>query len=142
MIDADPTQMRQLLQNLIGNALKFQQPRVAPRIRLFARRLDDPGTLAKWRIFVEDNGIGFDMKYLTRIFAPFQRLHSREAFEGAGIGLTICQKIVARHNGEITARSAPGKVTTFMFTLLSHQNDRVKTSVEIGAAVTNTEVAA
>lgn len=103
-------------------------------VRLFAQRLGEPGTRAKWKFFVEDNGIGFDMKYLTRIFAPFQRLHSREAFEGTGIGLTICHKIVARHGGEPGACSTPGEGATFMFTVPENQADARVNAAATGAA--------
>lgn len=71
----------------------------------------------EYRIFVEDNGIGFDEKYLDRIFTPFQRLHGRGIYEGTGIGLAICRKIVERHGGTITAKSHPGKDSTFIITL-------------------------
>lgn len=113
-IDADPLQMRQLLQNLIGNALKFRQPDVAPNVTV-------SGTLTRGDsrcvIRVEDNGIGFDPKYQNRIFAPFQRLHTRQQYEGSGMGLAICRKIVERHNGTITATSEPGQGAIFMITL-------------------------
>lgn len=110
-IMADPHQMRQLFQNLVGNALKYQDPEQRPHVRIhsaFSRN----GTC---RVAVEDNGIGFDEKYLDRIFAPFQRLHGRSSsYEGTGMGLAICRKIVERHGGSITARSTPGKGSTFI----------------------------
>lgn len=75
------------------------------------------------RITVEDNGIGFEEKYLDRIFAPFQRLHTRREYPGTGIGLAICKQIVERHGGSITARSTPGEGTTFTILLpLSHEH--------------------
>jgi signal transduction histidine kinase len=116
-IEADPLQMRQLLQNLIGNALKFHKPDVAPLIRVDAEEQDD----RLWKISVADNGIGFEEKYLDRIFKIFQRLHERNAYEGAGMGLAICRRIVERHGGEITARSAPGEGATFIITMPSRQ---------------------
>jgi signal transduction histidine kinase len=117
-IEADPTQMRQLLQNLLANALKFQRPGETPRIRVEGRLLD--GTprgrngSAVLQLRVQDNGIGFDEKYLDRLFKPFQRLHGQSAYEGTGIGLAICKKIAERHGGSITARSAPGRGTCFL----------------------------
>jgi len=125
IVEADPTQVRQLLQNLIANALKFRREDEPPRVRIHSERLngqDDsvargPGSEEVWRIMVQDNGIGFEEKYLDRIFNPFQRLHSRTAYEGTGIGLAICRRIVERHGGTITARSAPGEGATFIVTL-------------------------
>jgi signal transduction histidine kinase len=122
-IDADATQMRQLVQNLVGNALKFHREDVAPAVEIYGQVMAENERLANdasggyCRIIVDDNGIGFDEKYLDRIFAPFQRLHGRNGFEGTGIGLTICQKIVERHGGSITARSAPGQGTRFIISL-------------------------
>jgi signal transduction histidine kinase len=124
-IEADPTQMRQLLQNLIGNGLKFHRPGIPPVIRLHGRTLaedgdpreGEPASPGLCRIVVEDNGIGFDEKYLDRIFNVFQRLHGRGEYEGTGMGLAICRKIVERHDGGITARSAPGRGATFLVTL-------------------------
>lgn len=126
VIDADPLQMRQLLQNLIGNALKYQRPDVAAVIKIHAsvikerRAQNRPGnhpTSDFAHVMVEDNGIGFDEKYLDRIFNVFQRLHGRKQYEGTGIGLAVCRKIVERHNGSITAKSAPGRGATFIVTL-------------------------
>ena len=107
VIEADPTQMHQLLQNLIANALKFRTE-TPPMIRISAH-IDNPVC----ELVVEDNGIGFEEKYLDRIFSPFQRLHGRSEFVGTGMGLAICRKIVQRHNGSITAQSEPGKGATF-----------------------------
>jgi signal transduction histidine kinase len=138
-LEADPTQMRQLFQNLIGNALKFVPAGVVPRVRVFVEALPETSeTLATVEsgeapeitepdpsgsgpetctIAVEDNGIGFDEKYLDRIFTVFQRLHGRDAYEGTGIGLAVCRKIAERHGGSITARSTPGAGATFLVTL-------------------------
>ncbi len=124
-IDADPTQIRQLLQNLIGNALKFHEEDEAPVVKVRSRRLDDgaeappdrPEDRELCRITVEDNGIGFDEKYLDRIFTVFRRLHGRDDYEGTGVGLAICRKIVERHGGSITATSTPGRGSTFIITL-------------------------
>jgi len=121
-IQADSFQMRQLLQNLIGNALKFHRPEEPPVVKVEGRfvkgrghrgaggRADDE----QCRIVVEDNGIGFEEKYLDRIFGVFQRLHPRDVYQGTGVGLAICRKIVERHGGTITAQSRPGKGSTFV----------------------------
>jgi signal transduction histidine kinase len=114
-VDADPTQMRQLLQNLIGNALKFHRPGESPVVRVEGRLLSEGEPACE--IKVEDNGIGFEEKYLDRIFNVFQRLHGRNEYEGTGMGLAICRKIVERHGGRVTARSAPGQGSTFLATL-------------------------
>ena len=112
-IDADSEQMRQLLRNLMSNALKFHRPNVRPVVKVFA----DQKSNACCQINVKDNGIGFDEKYLARIFTPFQRLHNRVEFEGTGMGLAICRKIAERHDGIITAKSTPGQGTTVTVTL-------------------------
>ncbi len=116
-IEADPLQMHQLFQNLISNALKFHQPDQPPSVRVYAECLKDSQQV---RIYVEDDGIGFDDQYLDRIFQPFQRLHGMSQYEGSGMGLAICRKIVERHSGAITARSIPGEGTTFLITLPMH----------------------
>ncbi len=115
-IEADPTQMHQLLQNLITNALKFHQENTPPFVQVSA---DSSRTAC--RITVKDNGIGFDEQYLDRIFKPFQRLHSRQEYEGSGMGLAICRRIVERHGGEITAHSTEGVGSTFLVRLPIHQ---------------------
>jgi light-regulated signal transduction histidine kinase (bacteriophytochrome) len=124
VIDADPLHMRQLLQNLIGNALKFHKPDVPPVVRVFGHQhASSPGTKngetngGVCEILVQDQGIGFDEKYLDRIFTVFQRLHGRGEYEGSGVGLAICRKIARRHGGDITAQSTPGEGTTFIVTL-------------------------
>jgi two-component system sensor kinase FixL len=126
-IDADPVQMRQLLQNLIGNSLKYYRAGVPPVVRIHGQELNErrrdsiakSGGVARQlcQILVEDNGIGFDEKYLDRIFNMFQRLHKKGEYEGTGVGLAICRKIVDRHGGNITARSRPGEGTTFVVTM-------------------------
>ncbi|MGE0609706.1 MAG: CHASE3 domain-containing protein [Pirellulales bacterium] len=118
-IDADPLQMRQLFQNLIANALKFHRPGVPPDVRVTSQQID-----GECRLSVADNGIGFEPVYVDRIFNLFQRLHARETYEGTGIGLAICKKIVERHGGRITAESSPGAGATFTMTLpLSHADE-------------------
>ncbi len=111
-LDADPLQMRQLFQNLIGNALKFRRPEEAPVITIDSKRAG-----SFWQISVRDNGIGFEEVYLDRIFEMFQRLHGRTEYEGTGMGLAICRKIVERHRGSITAHSQPGAGATFIVKL-------------------------
>jgi len=120
-IDADPMQIYQLLQNLIGNGLKFHAPGVAPVIKISG---ENGGP--DYRLSVTDNGIGFDEKYLDRIFTVFQRLHGRKEYEGTGIGLAICRKIAERHGGQITAQSAPGAGSTFTVTLPLKQSNEEK----------------
>ncbi|SMB94914.1 PAS domain-containing sensor histidine kinase [Deinococcus hopiensis] len=112
VVAGDPTQLGQMLQNMIGNALKFRREGVLPVIEVGAEV--DGETC---RIAVKDNGLGFDEKYLDRIFTPFQRLHGRSAYEGTGMGLTICRKIAERHGGSVTARSLPGEGSTFVVSL-------------------------
>ena len=134
VIEADPTQMRQLLQNLIGNALKFHRKDEAPVVNISAEVLnggggyssvEGPPHIESYQISVADNGIGFDEKYLDRIFQVFQRLHGRSEFEGTGIGLATCRKIVERHAGTITATSAPEQGAIFVITLPYKQSDGV-----------------
>ena len=112
VISADPTQMRQLFQNLIGNALKFHKADEKPVIRVKKAATCN----GRVQIIVEDNGIGFEEQYLEKIFAPFQRLHGRSEYEGTGMGLAICKKIVERHGGSIMAKSEPWKGSTFIVT--------------------------
>lgn len=116
VIHADPTQMRQLFQNLIGNALKFHKEGEKPAVKVGSTVVRD-----KLQIEVDDNGIGFEEQYLDRIFAPFQRLHGRSEYEGTGMGLAICKKIVERHGGTIRAESVPGKGSTFIISLPAKQ---------------------
>ena len=123
-IDADEMQMRQLFQNLIGNALKFHQTGKAPIIKIRAE-ISGNGNGAEIetaRLTVQDNGIGFDEKYLDRIFTPFQRLHGRGEYDGTGIGLAVCRKIAERHGGSLTAESRPGEGSTFIATLPVNQD--------------------
>lgn len=111
-LDGDPTQMRQLLQNLLSNAIKFHREGEPARIRVYAERQEPD----EWILCVADQGIGFDEKYLDRIFNPFQRLHGRQTYPGTGIGLAIVKKIVERHGARITASSRPGAGSTFRIT--------------------------
>lgn len=113
VIDADELQMRQLFQNLIGNALKFKKPGKAPVVKVYTMK----GARGNYKIIVEDNGIGFDKKYEEKIFQVFQRLHSREEYEGSGMGLAICRRIVERHGGTIIAESNIDQGTRFIITI-------------------------
>jgi PAS domain S-box-containing protein len=121
-IEADPVQMRQLLQNLLANGLKFHRAGQAPAVRVSGALLNGSQPPA-CELRVEDDGIGFDEKYLGRIFTIFQRLHGRSEYEGTGLGLAICRKIVERHHGRITAHSAPGRGATFVVTLPLSQGE-------------------
>ncbi len=112
-IEADPVQMRQLLQNLLANALKFHRKDVPPVVTVRS----EPGEGDTCRLLVTDNGIGFEEKYLDRIFTIFHRLHGRDEYEGTGVGLAICRRIVERHGGTITATSRPMQGSTFIVTM-------------------------
>lgn len=114
VLDADPTQMRQILQNLLSNALKFRREDVPPRISIEATVDEESG---RCELRVQDNGIGFEEKHAQKIFNLFQRLHGRGKYEGTGLGLAICRKIAERHGGSIAARSALGSGSTFVLTL-------------------------
>ncbi len=115
-VEADGIQMIQLFQNLIGNALKFVQEGKTPYIKIFSR--EKTYATGSYEICVEDNGIGFDEKYMDQIFIPFKRLSGRESgFGGEGMGLSICKKIVERHGGGISAKSELGKGSSFFVTL-------------------------
>ncbi len=112
-LEADATQMRQLLQNLIGNALKYHREGVPPVVSVTSRPLRD----GFWEIMVRDNGIGIQPHQISRVFQPFQRVHSGDLFKGAGMGLAICKKIVDRHGGSIHVASQPNEGTSFIVTL-------------------------
>lgn len=112
VINGDPSQLRQLLQNLLSNAVKFHKPGETPKIRIYAEHQ----ATGEWSLCVSDQGIGFDEKYLERIFQPFQRLHGRQAYPGTGIGLAIVKKIAERHGARLSARSQPGAGATFCVT--------------------------
>jgi signal transduction histidine kinase len=128
-VDADPAQMRQLFQNLIGNALKYHRPGVPPVVKVWGEsgtgdqgiatreKTPVPSPHSQVTIIIEDNGIGFNEKHAERIFQPFQRLVGKSEYEGSGMGLAICRKVVERHGGSITATSTPGDGTKFIVTL-------------------------
>ncbi len=113
-VPCDAAQVTQLLQNLVGNAIKFRRPDTPPRVHIGAEPLADG---SGWRLTVTDNGIGIDAEYFERIFVIFQRLHTRRHYPGTGIGLALCKRIVERHGGQIGVESEVGVGTTFWFTL-------------------------
>ena len=125
IVRVDESQLVQLLQNLLGNAIKFRHADRPPRIHVGAEPMD-----GKWCLSVRDNGIGIDPKFFERIFQIFQRLHGRHEYPGTGIGLAICKKIVERHRGRIWVESRPGEGSVFRFTLPG--------SLEIAAESTRT----
>jgi light-regulated signal transduction histidine kinase (bacteriophytochrome) len=121
-IKANPIQMHQLMQNIISNGLKFHKNEVPPLIKVYAKRANNinknESELSRYcQICVEDNGIGIEEKYKEVIFQIFKRLHSRTSYNGSGIGLAICKKIVEQHNGSIILDSIPGKGSTFKISL-------------------------
>jgi light-regulated signal transduction histidine kinase (bacteriophytochrome) len=117
MVWGIPSQLRQLFQNLVGNAIKFRKKDEAPVVKVF---YDVSAVMSRndlGRIVVQDNGIGFDPKYVKEIFVVFKRLHSYHEFEGSGVGLSICKKIIERHNGIISAESQLGYGAKFIVDL-------------------------
>ncbi|MGB9200408.1 PAS domain S-box protein [Methanobacterium sp.] len=113
-IKGDPVQINQLLQNLIGNAIKFHGDK-PPQIHISAQNMGN-----EWIFSIKDNGIGIDLRHQEQIFNIFKRLHTREEYEGTGIGLSICKRIVERHSGHIWLESEPGKGSTFFFNIPSY----------------------
>lgn len=119
-IKADPLQVRQLFQNLITNAIKYRRTEAPPVVRIYSETFiacHDENRTEYCRITVEDNGIGFEQNSVEQIFGLFQRLHGRSEYEGTGIGLAVCKRIVDRHDGDIAAESIPGKGSKFIVTL-------------------------
>ena len=134
-IDADPTQMRQLFQNIIANALKFQAPGRRPVVRVETKLFDGSfldGVPTTCEIRIADNGIGFNNQYKEKIFTIFQRLHGRNDYEGTGIGLATCRKIVLRHSGMIDAEGAENEGATFIITLPLTQRNSEEETDELG----------
>jgi signal transduction histidine kinase/FixJ family two-component response regulator len=145
VVQAIPGQIRQLLQNILSNALKFSKAGVPPVIGIRCsiiseKRIDAPETPdgAFCRLVISDNGIGFDEQYLEKIFTLFQRLNSKESYEGTGIGLAIAKKIVEKHNGLITARSKENEGATFIIVLPLKQ-EKEPESAEMALQLNNTE---
>jgi PAS domain S-box-containing protein len=112
IVQADQTQLVQLFQNLVGNAIKYQAPGI-PEVHISATKRDE----TSWSFAVKDNGLGIDSQYFERIFGMFQRLHKRDEYSGTGVGLAICKKIVERHGGSLHVESALGVGSTFSFAL-------------------------
>lgn len=112
LVAVHPTQLQQLFQNLVGNAIKYHKPGVPPKVHISAEQRNN-----HWLFSVADNGIGIEPEYKERIFGLFKRLHTSEQYSGTGIGLALCQRIVERHHGRIWVQSDPGKGSTFYFTL-------------------------
>ncbi|HEX4853643.1 PAS domain S-box protein [Arenimonas sp.] len=119
-LEGDPTQMRQLLQNLLANALKFRSPDRPPVVKVSATPATLEGAPA-WELRIEDNGIGFEPRYAEKIFGPFQRLHGRHEYDGTGIGLAIVRRIAERHRGTVRAEGRPGAGAAFILMLPAHQ---------------------
>ena len=115
---ADEMQLIQVFQNLIGNAIKYQNPGV-PKVHISAAKNEEK----KWIFSVRDNGLGIDSQYFEKIFGMFQRLHKREEFAGTGVGLAVCKKIVERHGGSISVESQLGHGSTFHFALAASERE-------------------
>jgi light-regulated signal transduction histidine kinase (bacteriophytochrome) len=144
-VEADETKLVQVVQNLIGNAIKFRKPDVTPAVEITASQVD-----SRWLFSVADNGIGFEPKYTDRIFQVFQRLHTVGRYPGNGIGLAISRRIIEHHGGELWADSQPEVGSTFFFTLpiatessvpqsdwsRSEGNDSTKPSEHVGTSST------
>ena len=130
VIEGIASQMDHLFNNLISNALKFIRPGVQPLLRIHVQAVEASNytglspTDNYFEITIEDNGIGFEEKYVDHIFKVFQRLHGKSAFEGTGIGLAICKRVVMYHHGYITARSQPNEGTTFVVVLPESQSQQ------------------
>jgi PAS domain S-box-containing protein len=141
-IEADPLQMRQLMQNLISNALKFHRDEEAPLVKITSQTFtpdENESESEEWlRLLVEDNGIGFESKFADRIFAPFERLHNKSKYSGTGIGLAICRKIIERHGGMITVESTPGEGSRFFIDLpICQAKEQIEEAVEDALADTS-----
>lgn len=122
VIEADATQMRQLFTNLVGNALKFHRPDAKAVVKVYASAPEQGSAEDYVGLTIEDNGIGFDNQFQEKIFEVFHRLHGRNQYEGTGVGLAICRKIIERHNGRISAYGEPGQGSRFVITLPKRQS--------------------
>ena len=130
VVSAIPSLMKQLFHNLLSNAVKFRKRGVEPMVRIEAQKIREPGHSLPvnangskyYKISITDNGIGFDPKYSDEIFKVFKRLNSYHEYEGTGVGLSICKKIIEKHNGSIVAQSKPGQGSTFSFVLPEKQS--------------------
>ncbi len=116
VIHGDPSQLRQLFQNIVSNAIKFKKDNEVPKITIESR----PAGGAFWEVAVHDEGIGFDPQYSEKVFRPFERLHTREQYQGSGMGLAICQKIVSHHGGKISVETHPQEGATFSILFPKH----------------------
>lgn len=126
-IVGDPRQLTQLFQNVIGNALKYRNTELPPKVVIRARRTIGGDRAERIVVDVSDNGIGFDPKQAERIFVLFERLHGRSSYDGTGIGLAICKKICERHGGTISATATPGQGATFTITLPTRHDRLART---------------
>ena len=135
-IDGDRTQLVQLMQNLVGNAIKFRRADQPPRVEIGATQ--DAANEGVWHFTVKDNGIGIDPEHHDRIFVIFQRLHTREHYQGTGIGLAVCRKIVERHEGKIWVESREGEGSTFHFTIPAKHEDARSTTLTTTLTTTPT----
>jgi signal transduction histidine kinase len=145
-IQADPTQMRQVLQNVIGNALKFRKPDVAPVIRVQMTRLGNTHPVASrlagihpkagswFELTISDNGVGFDQQFADKVFLVFQRLHGRDDYAGSGLGLSVARRVIERHTGDISVTSKLGEGTTIRCVLPLCQPEQAGASVGVGPA--------
>jgi light-regulated signal transduction histidine kinase (bacteriophytochrome) len=125
----DGSQLVQVFQNLIANAIKFSRPGEPPLVHISATRIDEA-----WLMAVSDNGIGIEPKYFERIFQMFQRLHTRQEYAGTGIGLALCKKIVERHGGRIRVESTRGEGTTFAFSIPDAAADTASSPEPVAAS--------
>jgi len=131
-LEADATQMRQLIQNLIGNALKYHQKDVPPIVEITSRPLRD----GFWEIMIKDNGVGIEDHQINLVFHPFERANSGNLFEGTGMGLAICKKIVDRHGGSIHVVSQPNKGTSFIILLPEKNKEKRSDSTQLSEFTT------